>query len=601
MRIGLASGNENNVLAIGTRLGQRNREKPCDQRSGWGHTVNFLNRFRTPLDVPIALFLVSALGGLWASYDHDLSWPALAMVTLAVMCYYAVVGVATSEHRALNVALCGLASGSALAVFFVTQYSCGARPEGGNQLSWLRNATRLFPCVGPSVPHPNSVATFLEGWAVVAVAVVVGARPLRVRILIGISAAILVLAILLSESLGAWISLALCLPLWWTTRSSRNLIVAMGGIAALMLSGAGYFALASGASVERMASMGRTLLSFFDRPDRIRVYRGSWYLIQDFPFTGIGLGDTFSGMYSRYVLLIRDSFLTYSHNLFLQVWLNQGLLGILAFLWLIVAFFFFVRYVEAHGHSNALFRGAWLGTAASLLHGLTDARQYADRWTFLPFFALLGLAVAIGRKSIKEPTRRRSLLWKGGGLIAAALLGIALVISWRPVAAMAYGNLGALSQARGEMREELTNSQRQVLLEQATDYYRRAVTLDSENRTAHQRLGTLAMDAQQVNEAITHLETAYETDPSNTTTRKALGLAYTWAGHLNRAETLLAGSPDITEELNVWGWWWGTQDERQWSANAYRVSLRLEPDQPSVREALAAFEVSQHGGNGSSR
>jgi tetratricopeptide (TPR) repeat protein len=324
----------------------------------------------------------------------------------------------------------------------------------------------------------------------------------------------------------------------------------------------------------------------FARPDRVKVYRGSWYLIQDFPFTGIGLGGTFAMMYSRYVLLIQVPFLTYSHNLFLQVWLNHGLLGITAFAWMIAAFSVLVW--RAGRRSGALFQGAWLGVTAILLHGLSDARQYADGWTIPPLFALMGLAVASGAESVKVQTQGRSLAWKLVGATAAGILATTLALAWQPLTAKAYANAGALSQARAELTENLTDAQRSILLKRAADYYDRAITFDQCNRTANQRLGVLAMDAQQLSDAVAYLEAAYQADPTNTTTHKALGLTYTWAGHLDQAERLLVDVPDIVEELNVWGWWWGTQGKYEWATNAYRVSLLLNPEQPSIQEALAS-------------
>jgi O-antigen ligase len=115
-------------------------------------------------------------------------------------------------------------------------------------------------------------------------------------------------------------------------------------------------------------------------------------------------------VYSKYALLIQVPFLTYSHNLFLEIWLDQGLLGILAFLSLIAAFYLFVRRVLSHLSKPALslvegieekapsaaFQGCWLGVTATLIHGLFDARQYADSWTLPVLFVLLGLAVGTG-------------------------------------------------------------------------------------------------------------------------------------------------------------------------------------------------------------
>lgn len=548
---------------------------------------------RTPLDVPLTLFLISALGGLWAAYDRKLSWPMLAAILLSIICYYVIINIGTSENRVWSLALGGMLGSLVVAVYFVTQCGHLGYSEKLRLISrWSWTLSRVFPRFVPFQPQRNSVAAFLEGWLPLAVAMMVGSRRWWIRMVCGASAIILALAILLSESRGAWLALVLCLPLWWAVRSRRNLIVATACGVVLIGSLMGYLALVPGASLERMPVISQTLVPLFTRPDRVDVYRGSWYLVQDFPLTGIGLGGTFAMIYSRYVLLIQVPFLSYSHNLFLQVWLNHGLLGILAFTWLIAAFWTLVRRVSWQG--GALFQGAWLGVAAILLHGLSDARQYADGWTFLPLFVLLGLAVASRRESesarerVSESANRRGSRWVL--VMGMIVVGTAGLLAWKPLTAMAYANAGSLTQARAQLAEGLTDEQRSDLIRQAVSYYEQAVLLDANNRTAQQRLGMLALDAQRLDEAITYLEAAYRADSSNTTTHKALGLAYTWAGRLAEARQLLADVPEIVEELNVWGWWWGTQGEREWAANAYRVSLLLDPDQPQVQDQLRALE-----------
>jgi O-antigen ligase len=511
----------------------------------------------------------------------------LAAIVLSIICYYVIINIGTSENRVWGLALGGMLGSLVVAVYFVTQCGhLGYSEKLGLISRWSWTLSRVFPRFAPFQPQRNSVAAFLEGWLPLAVAMMAGGRRWWMRMVCGASAVILALAILLSESRGAWLALVLCLSLWWAVRSRRNLVVTAACGVVLIGSLAGYLALAPGASLERVPVISQTLVPLFTRPDRVDVYRGSWYLVQDFPLTGIGLGGTFAMIYSRYVLLIQVPFLTYSHNFFLQVWLNHGLLGILAFTWLIAAFWTLVWRVGRQG--SALFQGAWLGVAAILLHGLSDARQYADGWTFFPFFALLGLAVGAANRRVGELAGRRGERWVW--VVGMVVLGMVGVLAWRPVAAMAYANAGALAQARGELAEGLTDEQRTDLLQQATAYYMRAISLDKNNRTAQQRLGMLSLDAQRFDEAITYLEATYRADPTNTTTHKALGLAYTWVGRLDEARQLLAKVPEIVEELNVWGWWWGTQGEHEWAANAYRVSLLLDPDQPQVREQLSALE-----------
>jgi tetratricopeptide (TPR) repeat protein len=107
--------------------------------------------------------------------------------------------------------------------------------------------------------------------------------------------------------------------------------------------------------------------------------------------------------------------------------------------------------------------------------------------------------------------------------------------------------------------------------------------------TAQQRLGRVAVDAGRCEEGVAHLELAYQAAPSNFATWKSLGLAYMWVGRLDEAEPLLRGIKDIVQELNVWGGWRSRQGEMELAANAYRMSLRLEPGQAAVQKALATL------------
>jgi tetratricopeptide (TPR) repeat protein len=316
------------------------------------------------------------------------------------------------------------------------------------------------------------------------------------------------------------------------------------------------------------------------------VYRNSVYLIQDLPLTGIGLGRQFGMVYSTYTLLIQYLFLSYSHNFYLEVWLEQGLLGVTALLWLMAA-----HYQAAWTHKEAgddlLFQSTWLGVTAILVHGVTDARQYQDLWCWLPFFALLGLGGAFLRERTGVRRRRRWLF--PAGVVGAFVLAVAIALF--PWPATYHANLGCVLQARADLAPSLNEGQRVVLRQQAVDRYRRAIQFDAHNRTARQRLGLMLLEERQFDEGVEHLEIAWQTDPGNTTTRKALGLAYVWVGDLESAQPLLSDVPGIVEELNVWGWWWDTEQRMEQSLNAYYMSLLLEPDQPQVRERVEQLEA----------
>ncbi len=90
-------------------------------------------------------------------------------------------------------------------------------------------------------------------------------------------------------------------------------------------------------------------------------------------------------------------------------------------------------------------------------------------------------------------------------------------------------------------------------------------------------------------DAVDHLEMAQAYDPANPTTRKALGLAYTWSGFLVLAKDQLQAVPKMVDELNTWGWWWGQQKREDLSRRAYQVSLLIDPDQPAIQQTLDAL------------
>ncbi len=567
---------------------------------------------RTPLDVSMLFFLLSALASLWPSYDLTLSLPLFLMIVGGVALYYLLVNNCTTEQSRRILSAGSLLLGLVVSAYFIIQL--------GHSITG-----RIFPEVWAFRLHPNSVATFLEGMIPLALALAISERRLWWRVFYGFCAAAFTSALLMTASQGAWVALALCGIIWLCTRFHRMGMVFAAIVPLSVLVPGVYLIFNSDASLNSIPFVGTTLVPLFARPDRLEVYRNSLYLIRDFPFTGIGLGDVFAMVYSRYALLIRSPFLTYSHNLFLEIWLAQGLLGILSFLSLIAAFYLFVGRVLSHLSKPALslvegmgkrapsavFQGCWLGVTATLIHGLFDARQYADSWTLPVLFILLGLAVGTGLGIVQTgqntpsrsaivgseypPRRLRSEHLAICFILALTCLSLGFIL-YKPVLAAVHANLGSVYQAKGELAPSLTDSERQLYLHLARAHYDKAIHCAPGNQTAQQRLGRLAVDAGRYEEGVAHLELAYQAAPSSFATRKALGLAYVWVGRLDEAEPLLRGVKDIVQELNMWGWWRSTQGETGLAANAYRMSLRLEPGQTAVQKVLADL-VQKEGSN----
>jgi putative inorganic carbon (HCO3(-)) transporter len=164
-------------------------------------------------------------------------------------------------------------------------------------------------------------------------------------------------------------------------------------------------------------SSGGTLTSLAGRQE---VWSRALYMTQDFPFTGIGLGT-----FDRVQLLLYPFFLSaglvhHAHNLFLQVAVDLGLPGLIAYLALWLGSFHSTwqayRVLSPPGNLRnrvsprnpiseplcervppwlpSLALGLFGSQMAMTLHGLLDTPVWANKLAFLPWFAF-GLSAAL--------------------------------------------------------------------------------------------------------------------------------------------------------------------------------------------------------------
>lgn len=133
---------------------------------------------------------------------------------------------------------------------------------------------------------------------------------------------------------------------------------------------------------------------------RFRLELWTWAVagIQDFPFSGMGLGSFRQAVWRFYPLSIPSSYdIAHAHNIFLQVALDLGLPGLIAYLGLLL--------VAAHTGWRTVRRdpalrpgviGLLAGLAALHVYGLTDALAPGSKPALL-FWLALGLLAAMGR------------------------------------------------------------------------------------------------------------------------------------------------------------------------------------------------------------
>jgi tetratricopeptide (TPR) repeat protein len=323
---------------------------------------------------------------------------------------------------------------------------------------------------------------------------------------------------------------------------------------------------------------------------RLDLARNTLDLIADFPFTGGGLG-AFAGLYSRYIMALSVFLFSYSHNLFLDVALEQGVFGFLALMsilggsaWLLIA-----RSQHAPEGGEGLLRWAIFASLVVVsLHGLIDDALYANRGTPL-LFLLAGMAVAVAHPSPQKDEGNDGVLghaltrsWKTRATalaVVAALATASAVYAFRQsLLANGYANLGAARMARVELagwHDEAINEFGAQGLDPAAAWFHQALGWNPGNRTAHHRLGLIALRQRDFQTAAAHLQAAHRSDVEHRGVRKVLGYTYVWLGQLDRARTLLASIPEAETDMGVYAWWWGTQGRDDLASQAEQMANLL--------------------------
>jgi tetratricopeptide (TPR) repeat protein len=163
--------------------------------------------------------------------------------------------------------------------------------------------------------------------------------------------------------------------------------------------------------------------------------------------------------------------------------------------------------------------------------------------------------------------------------LAVVALAALSVWFWQPWRAELYANVGAVEMARHELNgfPEARWDERKDLsdLKLARRYLSYALELDPNNRAATYRLGLIAMLEGNFAEATPRLEAALTGRTIPRGLAKTLGYSHTWLGNYERASELLLLVPEARYEMQVFSWWWGTQNRPDLAERAAEMELRL--------------------------
>lgn len=334
-------------------------------------------RLRTPLDLPLALFVATAAVGLWATYhpdsatayqpfDNAVGWQKFGLILAAVLIYYALAHL--PARRSLWLAVTGIAlAGAGAGLYFMLSHDFAAgtvKLAFVQQLGLRIQAAR--PALGLHQFGPNQVGSVTAMAFPLALQLVIAAWSLRTRsasrglfvpALPGWAAplpgwaaplagslvllALVGFGLLLAVSRGAWLALAAALFVWTAVSLATRIAVAWNARhAERSLHPVELLVIPAILALLALLLARPFVVSFvqgFLGPgiNRLELMRLSTLLIRDYPFTGVGLG-TYPVVFSLYVLLIHVPFIGTPHNLYIVLAVEQGIFGLLAWLAVVV-------------------------------------------------------------------------------------------------------------------------------------------------------------------------------------------------------------------------------------------------------------------------
>ena len=362
---------------------------------------------RTALDQAILVILVMIPVTLYATAVPSLTWVASYQIVAGVALFYALVNsLRVSRHAELASQLMVLSGGGlSIAALLSTRWTT-------DKVFSLPQLYGGLPLLLPETIHPNVLAGTLAMLIPFAGALALyrhdqsctPATRCLCRVLPLLGLATMTPVLVLTQSRGAYIAVTVALLVIALVRF-RWLLASVPLIVAALL------VMLEKIGRQRMMDLVLTTSALGSMEGRQELWSRAVYMIQDFPYTGIGMG-TFSRvspvMYP-YFILGPDAHVPHAHNLFLQVGADLGIPGLVAFVALlsgslVMAWKSFSAFRKRHDYILAgVSLGLFAGLISMFIHGMTDAVTWGTKPSVVSW-AFMALAAVTYRLAVDLPS-----------------------------------------------------------------------------------------------------------------------------------------------------------------------------------------------------
>lgn len=347
------------------------------------------------MDVTVLLFSVVFLfAGIFSASPADSLFPALVFLCF-ISGYFLVVNLIRSSEWVSRCYLSVLSSATLVALYGIYQNFFVTVNTTWQDTDMFGEVTGR---VVSTLENPNVLAEYLIMILPIAAAGFLTEKTASGKLLYLFTGGILGACLIFTWSRGAWLGILIAMMLFLLMYSKKVLVVGLFGILAIPFLP---FVLPQ-SILDRFLSIGN--LGDTSTSYRVHIWEGTFNMLRDHFLGGIGIGvEVFGEVYPQYSLSGIES-APHSHNLYLQILVECGILGLILFA---LVLFTFVRhnftfYAKPLPASPRIRTAAlFCGILAVLAQGMTDYIWYNYR-VYLVFWLLFGLTVASARTACEE-------------------------------------------------------------------------------------------------------------------------------------------------------------------------------------------------------
>ena len=349
------------------------------------------------IDFFVAVFAVmTALAGI-VSMSTGSIMPALLFVCL-ISVYFMVSCCIRSSEWINRIILSAVTSAMIVALYGIVQYAFGT--FGAN--AWLDSD--LFEGISgraiSTLENPNMLGEYLILIIPMALALFLVKDDSNKKYSFMCTAS-MGMCLILTWSRGAWLGFMFSMLIFLLVWNKRSMWIFAAGILSLPV----LPIILPDSIINRFTSIGN--MADTSTSYRVSVWRGAVHMLRDNFFNGIGVGEAaWYKLYPDYSLSGIEA-APHSHNLFIQIALEQGIFGLVVFLIILfllirTSFNLFSRMAKKSECTTDVIRyntrlmvaGPLCGLAGVLLQGFTDYSWYNYR-VYLMFWLVLGLIPAL--------------------------------------------------------------------------------------------------------------------------------------------------------------------------------------------------------------